>query len=324
MTDQLFHFEGQATRLARMEFGKLTDLSKLADIDWRLPPDPPLNAQVLKPGVRTKFFMGAPAWGHKEWIGKVYPPKTKSTEFLHHYARAFNTIELNTSHYRIPSSEQTQKWREQVPSHFVFCGKLHQDISHARGGLLDKRRHAEWFRFLEDLGENRGPCFLQLPPSFTYAEKAELFQFLQNWPSEFALALEFRHPTWWTPEGQLLPALQQYLQRKKIGLVITDVAGRRDVLHTALSAGFTMLRFIGNGLHPTDFERARHWYQKLKLWKEQGLQDAFIFVHEPDDIAMPEMADHFIRHFNETLGEQVLPPLPAIAPAPEAQAKMFD
>lgn len=307
-----------------MEFGKLTDLSKLADLDWKLPADPPPNAQVLKPGVGTQFWMGAPAWNHKEWIGKIYPEKTKPTEFLHHYARAFNTIELNTSHYRIPSSEQTQKWRAQVPSSFVFCGKLHQGISHSRGGLLDQKLHAEWFRFLEDLGENRGPSFLQLPPFFAYTDKAELFHFLQNWPREFALALEFRHPTWWTLEGQILPALQQYLQGKNMGLVITDVAGRRDVLHTTLGADFTMLRFIGNDLHPTDFERAHHWSQKLKLWKNQGLKQAFIFVHEPDDISVPEMAGHFIQLLNEGLEQNVLPPLPKIERVTEVQVQLFE
>lgn len=276
-----------------MEFGKLNDTEQLSHMDWELPP---LDAQsasflsTLRPGSQ-KVWMGTPAWGHKEWVGRIYPPKTKATDFLFHYSRYFNTIELNTSHYRIPTPEQVEKWKSQVPDDFVFCPKILQGISHDHKGLIDPVLHKNWYQFLESLQSHLGPCFLQLPPYFDYGQKGLLFEFLKLWPDDFRLALEFRHPSWFQ-DSQILPALNQYLQTRKIGLVITDVAGRRDVLHSSVSASFTMIRFIGNDLHETDFVRARQWNEHLESMKKAGLQETFFFVHQPDDILAPEMSDY--------------------------------
>ena len=293
-----------------MEFGKLASVE---DVKWDLPADVPSSLEFLRgisggqtASLAAQFYIGTPAWGHKEWIGKIYPAKTKAADFLKFYAQNFNTIELNTSHYRIPSSEQVGKWREQVSAGFLFCPKVFQGISHSPGGLLDKALLTEWFRFLTDLGEHRGPCFIQFPPHFDYGRKAALFHFLQQWPKEFELALEFRHPSWFS-DGHILPALEKYLQGQRIGLVITDVAGRRDVLHTSISSDFVMLRLIGNNLHPSDFTRAQTWAERLNSWSSAGLRRVFYFVHEPEDEKAPEMAQAVIRGLNEEAGADLEP-----------------
>jgi uncharacterized protein YecE (DUF72 family) len=280
-----------------MEFGKLSSIEK---VDWTLPAEDPLSLSFLQSLPTRKpprFYLGTPAWGRKEWIGKIYPPKTKATDFLQFYARNFNTIELNTSHYRIPNEDQVQKWKAQITSDFIFCPKIYQGISHDPGGLKDQPLLKFWLSFLENLGSHCGPSFLQLPPHFSYARKAELFHFLQQWPQDFQLALEFRHESWFE-NGRILPALTQFLQSRKIGLVITDVAGRRDVLHSSVSSDFTILRFIGNDLHPSDFRRLHEWALRLKSWTERGLQRIFFFAHEPNDIHAPELADQVTAELN--------------------------
>lgn len=275
-----------------MEFGKVKDLALLNDISWELPGTDPLSAPIFKSELmgQTKVWIGAPAWNHKEWIGKIYPPKSKPTDFLAHYARYFNTIELNASHYRIPTMEQVHKWRDSISTEFVFCPKVYQGLSHDLAGMLDAGLQKVWFDFIASLKENLGPCFFQLPPHFDYSKKAHLFRFLQAWPSEFKLSIELRHPSWFQ-DKRILPALTQYLQSRNIGLVITDVAGRRDVLHNSLSSDFSLIRFIGNDLHPSDQIRAQIWNQRLEEWKIQGLREVFFFVHEPDDILVPEMTE---------------------------------
>ncbi len=276
-----------------MEFGKLPNIE---NVNWSLPADDPTSTAFLSQQENDghlQIYFGTPAWGHKEWIGKIYPPKTKATDFLFYYSRYFNTIELNTSHYRIPTQEQTQKWIEKVPPEFCFCPKIYQGISHSRGGLIDKPLLKQWLSFLEELGEYAGPSFLQLPPYFEYHAKAELFEFLKQWPDDFALSLEFRHPSWFQ-DARILPALTQYLQSRNIGLVITDVAGRRDVLHSSIGADFSMVRFIGNDLHPSDYDRAQNWTKRFKIWEQQGLKTLYLFIHEPDDILAPEMTTYFL------------------------------
>lgn len=276
-----------------MEYGKVRDRQTLDRIHWPLPPLDGRATSFLEKSRAdsTTLRMGAPAWSHKEWLGKIYPPKTPTTKFLYYYSRYFNTIELNTTHYRIPTTEQTQKWCKEVPEDFAFCPKIFQGISHERSGLIDTTLLKVWFDFLSDLKDRRGPCFLQLSPSFDYSWKAVLFKFLQNWPQEFKLAIELRHPSWFQ-DGVILPALTQYLQTKNIGLVITDVAGHREVLHSSISADFTMIRFIGNELHESDYMRAQFWNERLSTWSQQGLSEIYFFVHQPDDVFVPEMAEY--------------------------------
>jgi len=293
-----------------MEFGKL---NQITDVNWQIPKDDPLSLsflQSLPKSGSVQVHMGAPAWSHKEWIGRIYPEKTKASAFLHHYSRHFDCIELNTTHYQIPTSEKAAKWVSDVPESFLFCPKLYQGISHSPNGLVDSSLLKEWYRFLNDLGSNLGPCFIQLSPHFDYSFKGLLFQFLQQWPKQFELCLELRHPSWFQ-DGKILPALTQYLQKEGIGLVITDVAGRRDVLHTSISADFLILRFIGNDLDSSDFTRADQWSQRFSQWADQGLKKIFLIVHEPSDIHIPEMAQYFAQRLNQdlnlNLGFQLIP-----------------
>lgn len=303
-----------------MEFGKLANVDH---IPWELPPTDPLSLAYLKTlsAQKPKYFIGTPAWGHRSWIGKIYPEKTKPQDFLRHYAEHFNCIELNTTHYRIPDEEQTKKWLEQVGESFLFCPKMFQEISHRRNGLLDQELLRIWFQFLERLQGNLGVCFVQLPPHFDLSQKQVLFHFLQNWPKEFELALEFRHPSWFE-KGVIRPALVEYLQSKSIGLVMTDVAGRRDVLHGSISAPFTMIRFIGNNLHSSDFSRADMWTEKLKSWNETGLHKVYFMVHEPDDVSAPEMAQYILRHWNAN-DVAHLKDMQLQAPGEEPQISLF-
>lgn len=295
-----------------MEFGKVP-IETLGGIDWQLPPDDPvstlyLNQLKLERNEPLTYFIGAPAWGHKEWVGKIYPLGANSANYLFHYSRNFNAIEFNSTHYRIPTPEQTEKWTALVPQRFLFCPKVFKEISHSRLGMLDAGLLGAWWSFLANLGEHCGPSFLQLPPGFDYSSKALLFRFLQGWPADFELALEFRHPSWFE-DRKILPALVEYLQGRGMGLVITDVAGRRDVSHSSVSAPFTMVRFVCNDLHSSDYTRTGMWNERLRGWESEGLRRAYFFVHQPKDIRLPEMAKEVIRVFNEGRQPPVLAPL---------------
>lgn len=269
-----------------MEFGKLADISS---VNWTLPPDDPNNKSRLHPGTKSSIYLGSPAWGVKHWIGKIYPKKTPPDEFLHYYSRHYSCIELNTSHYRIPDTKATSDWLSKVPPTFKFCPKVFKEISHTKMGLLDKRLLGYWVAFLERIQSNLGPCFIQFHEMFSYHDKKLLFQFLENWPSSFELALELRHPSWFE-QGAVLPALVDYLNKKNIGLVITDVAGRRDVLHSSLSADYSLIRLIGNDLDTSDERRLNDWALRIKHWQELGLKETFLFLHQPDDLMTIEFS----------------------------------
>ncbi|RZA02049.1 MAG: DUF72 domain-containing protein [Moraxellaceae bacterium] len=115
-----------------MEFGKVP-ASELSRLQFQLPADDPRTELALKMKPRkgsARIGVGAPVWGVKGWEGKVYPLGTDTKDFLHHYSRQFNSIELNTTHYRIPDLETIRRWRAATPEGFRFCPKFPQSISH--------------------------------------------------------------------------------------------------------------------------------------------------------------------------------------------------
>ena len=76
------------------------------------------------------YYLGCPGWGLKSWVGRLFPPGTRSTEFLERYAEVFNTVEGNTTFYALPAAETVDRWRAQVPDQFRFCFKFPRTITH--------------------------------------------------------------------------------------------------------------------------------------------------------------------------------------------------
>ena len=157
-----------------MDFGKV-DEKELNKIDFTLPPDPPDTEKILG-ALKKKFtdakkkkqkvYVGCAKWGRKEWLGKIYPLKTKEKDFVTHYVKQFNCIELNATHYRIPSQPSIDKWKADAAKDFKFCPKFPQMISHMRRVKNCKRETDEFITAIHGFGVNLGTCFLQMPPNF--------------------------------------------------------------------------------------------------------------------------------------------------------------
>lgn len=301
-----------------MKFGKLDDVSQ---VDFTLPDDPPENREVLRGGQGLRLFVGAPQWATKQWVGKSYPAGTKDRDMLRLYARRYNTIELNTTFYRIPSEETVLKWKEAVSGDFRFCPKLAQSITHfARFGGNALQATELFCDRLALLEEHLGCFFIQLPPNFTVRHQGTLLAYLEHFPMPDRLAIEFRHQSWFADQARAFHQICDQLARWGISTVITDVAGRRDVLHTRLTSRCAMIRFVGNDLHPTDFARADAWVGRIAQWAAQGLELLYFFPHQPDNLLTPEMTSYLCKQFQTHLGIALPDPKP---PQIRGQVKLF-
>ena len=302
-----------------MKFGKLESIE---GITFSLPPDPPENHQVLIQAHATpKFYAGAPKWATKQWAGKVYPKGTKDRDFLEVYASRFNTIELNTTFYNIPSEETVLKWKHSVNEDFKFCPKIYQFISHharMKGKAFDATD--EFCDRMSMLEYNLGTMFLQLPSNYTTNHLPHLLEYLEVFPLKEKLAIEFRHPSWFVDDAKSFRETCDQLAKWKIGTVITDVAGRQDVLHTRLTNTTAFIRFVGNDLHPTDWERTDLWLERLKSWWDHGITEVYFFPHQPDNILVPEYTHDLKPLIYKTLGVDIPDPLPHTS---TSQASLF-
>lgn len=296
-----------------MDFGKIADLS---NVDFSLRAEHPRNAEILatagKPEGPCGIYIGCTGWSMKEWVGKVYPPGTKSREYLHHYSRQFNTIEFNTTHYRVPTTEMVARWYAESAADFKFCPKIPQAISHRNDLGFGTGMTTEFVEVIQGLKEKLGCCFMQLPQHFDAGHWKVLVPFLEHFPNHIPLAMEFRHPSWFEPDGEkiLFPLLEEF----GTGAVITDVAGRRDVVHMRLSVPFTMVRFVGNGLAPSDFSRIDEWVGRLETWAGRGIREIYFFPHEPDNLLAPELSVYLLEKIQKVIpgarvrGPELLPP----------------
>jgi len=108
-----------------MEFGRVP-ASELNSIDFSLPQEPTSNKKMLKGKAvkNPKIYIGCAKWGRMEWVGKIYPLKTKEKDFLAHYVQHYNSIELNATHYKIYGQRGIGNWAAKADGKdFVFCPK---------------------------------------------------------------------------------------------------------------------------------------------------------------------------------------------------------
>lgn len=301
-----------------MDFGRLP-LPEVELTDFTLPPDPELTTRTLnrsKPIAIPNVYIGCAKWGRKEWVGMIYPLKTPEKRFLDEYVKHFNSIELNAVFYGMPKKEQVSGWKakaESVRNDFKFFPKFTQSISHIRRLKNAEDETSKYLEAISEFGDCLGPAFLQLSDNFGPSNFCILQNYLEQLPADFQTFVEVRHKDWFADEGART-ALFELLAGLKRGAAITDASGRRDCVHMHLPTPEAFIRFVGNGLHPTDFQRIDAWVERLANWKDAGLRSIYFFLHQHDEKDTPVLADYTIRKLNEKLGTSVALPQ-FIAPA---------
>jgi uncharacterized protein YecE (DUF72 family) len=288
-----------------MEFGRLKNIDH---VDFSFPADHKGVKKVLggQPAKTVEVYVGCPVWAHEGLAGKIYPPKSQSKDYLKHYSRQFNSIELNATLYQVPSPVTVTRWTDSVNDHFKFCPKIHESISHSEDISKCRSLIHHLHEIYAGFGKKLGTCLLQLPPNFNPAKLDLLLDFLDHCPVR-DLAIELRHEGWFG-KTEALDTLSNYLYKNNFCLCITDVAGRRDVLHMRLANKTAFIRFTANNLHPTDFRRLDDWINRIIIWIGQGLEKIYFFVHTPDKSLCPELAIYFIENLNKKTGLNIVPP----------------
>ncbi|UII19286.1 DUF72 domain-containing protein [Fulvivirga ligni] len=285
-----------------MKFGKPTSNKELESIDLSLPPDHPDTAKNLGKGKNpVKVYVGCAKWGRKEWVGLIYPEKTKDKDFLDHYVKNFNGIEMNTTFYSI-KKENVENWASRAPEGFSFSPKFSRNISHLKRLNEDAKRFTDYFLdAAHAFGDKLGPSFLQMPDNFAPKYLDRLADYIKDIPGDFPMFVELRHTDWFTDPtayDETFSMLEEYGR----GAVITDVATRRDVVHQRLTSTKAFVRFNGYDFHPTDFTRLDEWVERIKTWIDSGLEELYFYAHQEDETNTPKTCDYIIEKLNYQCG----------------------
>lgn len=281
-----------------MKFGKVEQPEL---VDFSMPKDHPgtkmlFEKQENKP-TNPKLFVGCAKWNRTD-LKNFYPRGTKDE--LTYYSSQFNCIELNATFYRIFPKAQFEKWRDKTPENFVFFPKVAQSVSHW-GRLKDTEKKVdEVVHAFEGLEEKLGRAFLQMTNNFAPKDFDRVVKFVEYWPKRIPLAMEFRHTDWYN-DITVAEELYQLLEKHGISNVITDTAGRRDLLHMRLTTPSVFIRYTGAN-HESDYTRLDDWVDRLEKWVNLGLKEIDFFVHQNMELESPLLAAYFVEKMNERLG----------------------
>lgn len=221
--------------------------------------------------MKNQFFSGTSGLVLPVPNKQAFPPEFQDQPRLAYYAALFNSIEVNSSFYKVPMGATVNKWANVVPDDFKFTYKLWRNITHNKELAFDP---ADVFRFMDVIkyaGSKKGSLLVQFPASIK-ADKAPQLENLLNCirqadtDREWQTAIEFRHTSWYQDKTYYL------LDKYNMGLVLHDMpASVAPLIET--EADFIYLRFHGpnggyRGSYTDDF--LLEYASYIKDWVTDG------------------------------------------------------
>jgi uncharacterized protein YecE (DUF72 family) len=210
---------------------------------------------------------------YDSWRGRLYPERTAKRRWLEVYAEQFDTVEVNSTFYRLARREAVAGWVAQTPPDFLFAVKASRYLTHIKR-LLDIRdgiaRFYEPIEPLIDAGR-LGPVLWQLPENF-HRDDRRLESLLELLPAG-RHTIEFRHPSWFVPE------VLDRLRARGVALTIGDHPSRPFQSYEA-TADWRFIRFHYGARGRRGNYSARElydWAQRILPWLAEG--DLYIYFN---------------------------------------------
>jgi uncharacterized protein YecE (DUF72 family) len=179
--------------------------------------------------------VGCSGWNYKSWREPVYGGRPPS-KWLALYAEMFDTVEVNSTFYRLPTRAAVERWAAESPAGFIFTIKGSRFLTHyTRLTRMADGWDKLWER-IEPLGEagKLGPILWQLPERFTRDDE-RLAEALRELP-RVGHCFEFRHPSWFCEP------VYDLLERNGAALAI-GLMPSRPFQEIRLTATWTLIRF---------------------------------------------------------------------------------
>jgi uncharacterized protein YecE (DUF72 family) len=232
----------------------------------------------------TKAYIGTSGWNYEHWAnGVFYPQAVKPPDWLRHYTRTFDTVEINNSFYHLPTAATFRKWRTTAPHGFTFSVKASRFLTHIKR-LRDPEDPLDLFLSrARELKETLGPVLFQLPPQFK-ANIDRLSMFLRAWRRRAArrrlrAAIEVRHESWLTSD------VFELLKKYEVALCFADW---RDLpITNPVTASFVYVR-RHSGPDEGNYTKKsiRDDASRVREWLRNGLDVYVYYNNDPHGYAV--------------------------------------
>jgi uncharacterized protein YecE (DUF72 family) len=202
-------------------------------------------------------------WSYNFWAGDFYQKGLAAAEFLTEYSKHFDTVEVDSTFYRIPNTSMVAKWRAQTPEHFLFSAKFPRIITHQKMLRNCEEDVGRFIDRISQLQRKLGPLLLQFPSTFKPEHTHLLRDFLPSLPKGHRLVVEVRN------ENMMNERLYSLLRENGVALALVDSA--LMPISDAITSDFTYIRWEGNRkkakgtMGKTEVDRA----EDIKRWAEK-------------------------------------------------------
>ena len=173
---------------------------------------------------------------YDDWRGRLYPDKLAKRRWLERYAQVFDTVEVNSTFYRLARRAAVAGWVEQTPAGFEFAVKASRYLTHIKRLVDIADGIKRFYEPLEPMIEagRLGPVLWQLPENF-HRDDARLDGWLELLPPG-RHTIEFRDESWFVAEVLAM------LRAHEVALTIGDHPSRPFQMHEA-TADWRFVRF---------------------------------------------------------------------------------
>ena len=193
-----------------------------------------------------QIYIGTSGWHYNDWTELFYPKEIAGYRELTFHAQHFNTVENNSSFYRIASEGTYKTWDRMTPPGYKFSMKLNKFITHTHrlelnNDVIEKINHV--LHSTQVLAEKLGAILIQLPASFVYdPQKVDTFlafftEQVRTLPYTFDIAIEFRNKRWFTDEAFAI------LKKYNVALVAGQSSRWPEIRH--ITADIAYIRMHG-------------------------------------------------------------------------------
>jgi uncharacterized protein YecE (DUF72 family) len=209
--------------------------------------------------------VGCSGWQYDDWRGRLYPEGMGTARWLGRYAEHFDTVEVNSTFYRLASHDAVERWVEQTPDEFVFACKASRYMTHMKRLRELERGVKRYYERIEPLVKagKLGPVVWQLPESF-HRDDAVLADALAKLPDGLH-CFEFRHESWFVDE------VYELLRDRGAALVIGDHP-ERPFQSFEMTAGWTFIRFhLGRRGRRGNYSEREidDWAERIAGWRRR-------------------------------------------------------
>jgi len=189
------------------------------------------------PDLKQRLFLGCSGWFYWDWKVLFYPADLPTNEWFAHYAKHFNTVELNAPFYSWPTLATVRTWLRQAGRRrFTYTVKVSELITHVKRFEGTEELVKDFGHIADLLGPRMGCLLFQLPPSYDYSP-IRLDAILAQLEPHRRNVVEFRHKSWWN--DRVFDAFQE------AGVVFCSCSGPRLPDALVKTADDVYVRFHG-------------------------------------------------------------------------------